>query len=370
MKIAEIHKIKTELLKTLKSAHVVSIRMHKNYFRQLKEMLHFRFKNDLGLSEYYNFRLWDDQRYSEREKLDFVGWRKEAELDRLGNLRDFFGLVNDKFIFHTFMRSLGIPCPEIYAAFCTTGRNYGAIRTILTKLELQDFISNEISYPFFAKPNNYTGGIGVSGVRSYNRNDSKITLINDSELEIDYYINEIVSIGRDYLFQECLQTTPELEEICGNKLTTLRIISLVNQGKVNLFRIVWKLPLGQNMNDNFQRGSLGNMVGIVDRETGIVQRIVLGEGLEQEEIFLHPETGQKIRGLRIPFYEQVCDIVIKGSKALPGLRIQHWDVAICDKGPVVVEVNIYGCDFLPQVAGTPGLWDDEFRAFLREIRAK
>ena len=35
------------------------------------------------------------------------------------------------------------------------------------------------------------------------------------------------------------------------------------------------------------------------------------------------ETGQNIRGFRIPFYEQVCDVVVKGSKALPGLEIQH-----------------------------------------------
>ena len=105
MTFNEFQKIKRELTKILKSAYVVS-KQHKNIFSQLAEMVYLRFKNEFGLSEYYDFRLWDDHLYTRKEKLDYVGWRAEQKLDELGNLKEYFGLANDKFIFYTLMKFL------------------------------------------------------------------------------------------------------------------------------------------------------------------------------------------------------------------------------------------------------------------------
>jgi hypothetical protein len=52
------------------------------------------------------------------------------------------------------------------------------------------------------------------------------------------------------------------------------------------------------------------------------------------------------------------------ARASPGLRMQAWDVAPTERGPVLVEVNIGGDFNLPQLAHATGLMDERFRAFL------
>jgi hypothetical protein len=44
--------------------------------------------------------------------------------------------------------------------------------------------------------------------------------------------------------------------------------------------------------------------------------------------------------------------------------MQAWDIALAERGPVLVEVNIGGDFNLPQLAHAKGLMDERFRAFL------
>lgn len=341
--------MKSEIIKILRSASIVS-KNHKNIFSQLLEIIPLRIINQVGLSEYYDFSLWDDNRYTKDDKFDFRGWRWEEKLDLLANSRDFFGLVNDKFLFFLLMNECGIPLPKIYGIYSAENINYGKIKVINDKDELKNYILNQIAFPFFSKPNNFSGGYGAMGVQSIDQSLSKITLINNTKMDIDDYLKAVCSFGRDYVFQECLQTTPKISGLFGKKLTTLRVITLINNGNVKVFRVIWKLPLGQNMNDNFSQGKTGNLAGMVNRDTGEVERVVYGISLDQKQIQKHPETGEKIVGFLIPFYDDVKNIVIKSAKSIPNLKVLHWDIAITNRGPIMLEANIYGCNFLAQIA--------------------
>jgi hypothetical protein len=53
---------------------------------------------------------------------------------------------------------------------------------------------------------------------------------------------------------------------------------------------------------------------------------------------------------------------------LPGLRLQHWDIALSVAGPVILEVNVEGSMDLHQLAGARGVWDAELREALRGAR--
>jgi glutathione synthase/RimK-type ligase-like ATP-grasp enzyme len=57
-------------------------------------------------------------------------------------------------------------------------------------------------------------------------------------------------------------------------------------------------------------------------------------------------------------------LCLEAARALPGLRVQAWDIALTDRGPVLVEVNIGGDFNLPQLAHATGLMDERFRAFV------
>ena len=51
----------------------------------------------------------------------------------------------------------------------------------------------------------------------------------------------------------------------------------------------------------------------------------------------------------------------------PDLRIVAMDIAITDRGPVVVEVNAGGDMDLTQLASGTGVLDQRFAAFLDEV---
>ena len=93
-------------------------------------------------------------------------------------------------------------------------------------------------------------------------------------------------------------------------------------------------------------------------------RVQQGTGPEQRELDHHPDTGGRLEGLTIPDWPALTALALKAAAALPGLRMQAWDIAPTDRGPVLVEVNIGGDFNLPQLAHRTGLMDDRFRTFL------
>ncbi|MCI0654375.1 MAG: hypothetical protein L0Y39_07845, partial [Methylococcaceae bacterium] len=140
---------------------------------------------------------------------------------------------------------------------------------------------------------------------------------------------------------------------------------LVTENGPEIFRTLWKITARGNVADNFWRP--GNMLAALDAESGRVERVVLGVGPEQKELDLHPETSKPLKGLILPEWDKVKDLCFRGARAFSGLHLQAWDVAICETGPVLVEINIGGDFNLPQVATGKGMMDQQFTRFLASM---
>ena len=82
----------------------------------------------------------------------------------------------------------------------------------------------------------------------------------------------------------------------------------------------------------------------------------------------YPDTEQLIKGITLPDWQNVKDLVITSAYAIPALRLQAWDVALTNRGPVLLELNVGGDFVLPQVAtGRPSM-DPRFVDFLESCR--
>jgi glutathione synthase/RimK-type ligase-like ATP-grasp enzyme len=66
----------------------------------------------------------------------------------------------------------------------------------------------------------------------------------------------------------------------------------------------------------------------------------------------------------LPEWTALTALCLKAARAFPGLRMQAWDIALTERGPVLVEVNVGGDFNLPQLAHGSGLMDERFRAFV------
>ena len=53
----------------------------------------------------------------------------------------------------------------------------------------------------------------------------------------------------------------------------------------------------------------------------------------------HPYTKVKIKGFKVPYFKEAIDLVIEASKKIPQIKYVGFDIAISDKGPVIIEGN-------------------------------
>jgi hypothetical protein len=112
------------------------------------------------------------------------------------------------------------------------------------------------------------------------------------------------------------------------------------------------------------------MVAEIDIDTGRVRRVVRGAGVGLEVLRRHPTTGRELVGFRIPHFEQLKAVVLRGAALIPGIRTQGWDVAIGPAGPIVVEVNNGSGYSAPQLASGRGMLTPEFAGFLAAAEAE
>jgi hypothetical protein len=327
----------------------------------------------LGASEYYKYRLFEGGR-SLLEKERFAGWRLEAELDERFNAPSWLGVTTDKLVQYAIFKGLSVPIPEIHAVYHPSGRFFGEVPCITRPEELEDYLRNgRIPYPFFSKPAHGSFGRGMFGVKDYLSDRDELELLNGERIAVSEFVAQchpregVYPWRSGYLFQNYIAPHPELAKVCGSRLSSMRLIVLLADEGPKLFRAIWKVPTGGNMVDNYQHGEKGNLVAEVDRDTGDVLQVV-GSGEKGRKIIeAHPDTGKKLVGLRIPCWQTMVKKCLKSATAFPALRMQFWDVAISEEGPVVLEVNIGGDLDLPQIASGKGVVDSEMICFVNRL---
>lgn len=343
----------------------------KSLSSQLLEILWLRWSfSRLGASEYYDFGLYDDQRYSFEEKRAFLGWRGRRTMDRTFNDIKWHVLHADKVVTHLLLKQLGIPSPAVKAVFDVQTRKIPGITYLVTKGQLETFLSGS-DYPLFLKPVDAALGRGAIIIKKYDHDRKVAELAGGKEATLEAIYRMCLSeaqCGRGgYLFQEVVRPGSEISELSGGRLAGLRLIVLNAEGHAHLTHALIKIPTGTNVTDNFDSGKSGNLLGRVDSHTGIIEEIFrLGQNGYQP-IDVHPDTGKALRGFTIPNWERYQTLLLEAASAFPGIRLQHWDVAIAEHGPQFLEINMDGCLELPQIACRRGFFDGRIKESYERI---
>lgn len=58
-----------------------------------------------------------------------------------------------------------------------------------------------------------------------------------------------------------------------------------------------------------------------------------------EEVECHPATNVKFDGFKIPYWNEIKELVLKAAMVNPDVKVVGWDVAISNKGPLLIEAN-------------------------------
>ena len=314
----------------------------------------------LTMAEYFYYRLWD-QPLSLEEKTRYVGKRAMHRIHLACNDHAWYGVTQDKLLFHAAATGSALPVPELLAVVHPSREAVGK-PALATAEATASLLSDPALYPFFAKP---IAGIYSLGAISADRLDARATvyLADGSDRSRADLAAELTADKGGMLIQRRLRPAAGIERDFGSRLWSIRLLVFLTEEGPKITRAVAKIPAPGNVADNFWRP--GNMIAALNLETGTIERVVRGTGMEMDVDFDHPETGKPMVGAVLPDWPALLDVVQRAAKTFPGVRTQSWDVALTDGGPVLLEVNWGGDLNLAQLAYGQGVLDDAYTAHLR-----
>lgn len=345
----------------------------KSVFAQFRELASLRrAPGKLRAADYYAQGVYDDARYPGAAKYGVVTWSGHT-LGAILNDAHWRAICDDKLICYGLLRAFELPFPEVYATYHPGGRTTGIDPALSDPAAVASYLRDGMPYPFFAKPVASSFGKGASFVKEIDRDGDRLRLMNGDTVGVGEYVTQFVAPQVDgYLFQAPIRQHPEIDRISGGRVSTLRMVVLNGDEGPRLFRVLWKMPAGGSITDNFEAGVSGNLLGLVDCQTGVVERMAQGSGLLgpgvprwgrlASEVELHPDTGERVTGITLPDWERTVAVCLRGAAAFPGIRYQSWDLAMGHNGPLILELNFRGA--VLQVPGSRGFNDDQMQAFL------
>lgn len=347
----------------------------KSLARQLIEIAQLRKAGGrCGISDYYWYRIYDEKYQQGRGAADYLGWRLQQEFSLALNPRHGVLPASDKTVFFRLAEGSGLPVAPILATYSKATRLPSAMGMHLRRPEdVAAFLRETDQYPLFAKPAFSQQGYGTACLLGHDPSSDGLRLQNGKIIPLTEFL---VRLDKPvdprfhrpecgFLFQPALRLHPAIEEltqwpaICG-----VRIVCLNDANGVKPIRAIWKIAVPPNHVDNFSLGKYGNLVADIDLTTGEISRPIDGLWPKAQLHDKHPYSGQSLAGFILPGWKEILSACSLAGEVFPLMKVHHWDFAITDTGPKMLELNDLGATEFLQLHGH-GLLTEETREFLK-----
>ena len=312
-------------------------------------------------NEYFYYHLWDDQ-LQPAERACFVSKQAQHPMHMACNNTGWYAVAADKLLFQTVMSGAGLPVPTLLAVTDPARSSAGAL-TLQDAAQVKAFLRERSRYPLFIKPIDGKYSLSVINADGYDPHADRIHLRAAGRRPVDQVAEGLGERKAGHLIQGRLEPDQGLASMFGSALWSIRALVMMTPTGPVIHRTVAKIATGENPADNFWRD--GNMLGTVDRDTGLITRVVRGAGANMAVNEFHPDTHRPLVGACIPNWPGVTGLVKAAAGVLPGIRTQSWDVALTENGPVLLEVNFGGDLNLAQLAHGTGVLDSAYVDHLR-----
>ena len=217
----------------------------------------------------------------------------------------------------------------------------------------------------FVKPTNWRQGRGASrwkyieSTDSHHYADGSGCELNGNDFE-DFVCRTSLEQGRPYIVQPALTNHQTLRDYTNGALATVRLMTVRGSAQsAQPLMAALRMPIGDAIADNFD---LGGVAVPIDLKTGICGPGIRKKAqLPPDTVFTHPDTGSVIAGLTIPCWSECIALTCRAHDLIQAqVPVIGWDVAILDRGPVLVEPNHLPCHNLAQMPGGFPLGDSPF----------
>ncbi len=149
----------------------------------------------------------------------------------------------------------------------------------------------------------------------------------------DKLYNNLIK-NKQFLVEEEIIQSKELNEINPNVVNSFRIVTLVKDGKAYIVNN----SLRVNQDDANVIGCTNDIYFSFNEEGFIDSNVIDDYGNIYES---HPLTGKKFSDVRVKEIKEAFDMCKKAALEVPNVRYVGWDVAFSNRGPLIVEGNEY-----------------------------
>ena len=323
----------------------------------------------VSFKDYTQLRLFDEAFWAGADRREVVGVHRNVELHQQINFRhEWWGLLDNKVAMASYLSAYGFPTIPALAVYA---ENLGTTATHVVRnaQELRRVLADESLYPMFGKPTEGLQSLGSVGLRRYSAQSQCLETIDGRVIALDAFVADITHhYAGGYLLQRFVTPHAAIRALCGDRLATIRIVTLNSGSGPKVFRACWKIPAGANVADNYWRS--GNLLAQLDSAQGKVLRVLSGSGLGLTYRERHPDTGAAMIGFEIPQWSAIVATVTEGARLMQHVPLIGWDVTALDSGPLIVEMNGRPDLFLPQLADARGVLDAELVDFLAVQKRK
>jgi hypothetical protein len=255
-------------------------------------------------------------------------------------------LVHDKYLFKVICQYHRLPVPKHYGIISDKVLN-------IEKFDLKQLMTENDLESVVLKPKSGSRGAGV-----------QLISIN----ELPNLENRPKWEKEEYIVEERIKQHPKLDSINPYSTNTIRIITFLGtDGKVEFIGAMLKTSASNFFLDNFTLGGIA--IGI-DLNSGKLKKegfvkfllkgsptdlesvsnlksiVLLFETMKKKELLSpgkillrHPITQTEFHNFQIPFWSELREVAIKAQRVFYQLKSIGWDIAITDKGPVIIEGN-------------------------------
>lgn len=186
----------------------------------------------------------------------------------------------------------------------------------------KNFIHNH--HKVIAKPSDGSEGVGIFMVSE----DNPLTV---SKLE------KLTEGGAQFVLEQLIVQHPDMVRLNPASVNTVRVETTIDaSGKTHITNTICIIGTGGDVINNAHNGGV---MCHVDPLTGVLSS--WARNPKGKNLFRHPDTGLVFPGYQIPMWQEVLNFAEELAKVVPQARYIGWDIAITEKGPVVIEGNTY-----------------------------
>ena len=301
--------------------------------------------------EYFMYQLYDDKRFNNETRKTF-----RSSFGKF--LSPWRVIGDDKPLMASLLDGMGLPVPETQAIYQKI-RTFGKSIPLRSQQDLVQFLRQQASYPLFGKPCASSRSKGTAMINDYDKETDELIVNSSERVSVTEFAEKVEQLKQSYMFQTLMQPHKEIAKMIGPSVSCVRMMFISDDRGCELIRAGWKIPATSNCADNFWRE--GNILAGIDIESGKIIKAVKRQGGDVAPADKHPETGQIFTDLVFPEWNKMVEIATTAARNLSDCCLQGWDVALTDKGPVILELESDGgCPSLGQLCYDRGIISERY----------